>query len=90
MAWFPLVIAALVLFAVACISKCVARESLLISNFILLMGGLELVLYFVLLAQGFAWGSTAIGMLALLALIALITVDLIWWLLCYRRKLPVD
>ena len=54
------------------------------------MGGLELVLYFVLLAQGFAWGSTAIGMLALLALIALITVDMIWWLLCYRRKLPVD
>lgn len=88
--WFPMLISTLVLLSVALISKCVNRDSLLISNFVFLMGGLELILYLMLLIQGFLWGSTIIGVLVFFAFLALITLDLLWWLLCYKKKLPKD
>ena len=54
------------------------------------MGGLELILYLILIIQAFVWGSALIGILVIFALIALIVVDLLWWLLCYKKKLPRD
>ena len=85
-----MLISTLVLLSVALISKCVNRDSLLISNFVFLMGGLELILYLMLLIQAFLWGGTIIGVLVLFAFLALITLDLLWWLLCYKKKLPKD
>ena len=76
---------ALIAFIVALISKCSYRESFLISNFLMLMSGLELMIYLVLMIQGFLWGSAAIGALVLLAFLFLIAANLIWSLLCYRK-----
>ncbi len=90
LSWFPFIICMLVALAVAGISKCVNRESLLISNFIFLMGGLELILYLVLMIQAFIWGASIMAALVIIAILALIALDLIWWLVCYRRRLPQD
>lgn len=85
LAWFPFMFCALIAFIVALISKCSYRESFLISNFLMLMSGLELMIYLVLMIQGFLWGSAAIGALVLLAFLFLIAANLIWSLLCYRK-----
>lgn len=90
LAWFPFLICTIVLFAVAWISKCVDRDSLLISNFLVLMGGLELIIYLVFMIQGFLWGSIIIGVLVFLALLGLIIQNLIWCLVCYKGRVCFD
>ena len=42
------------------------------------------------MAQSIIWGSTLIFVFALWAIFTLITVNLIWWLVCYKKHLRKD